>query len=135
VEAGGGKGSYKSYIPAGELTAQNVITELKTESGNEVKIDLEQYELALPKEGAFLVLEIIGFYNELNQNVVKPAIKDVTAIEVHKAINDNYCQKLGITNLFWVNINRWLRNDYEYMGSKPPRNTFVTPTLGVVVGL
>ncbi|WP_297334417.1 hypothetical protein [Flavobacterium sp.] len=135
VEAGGETGSYKSYIPAEELTGHNIIAELKPESGNEAKIDLEKYELVLPKEGAFVVMEIIGHYNTLNQNVVKPAVKDITAIEVHKAINDNYCQKLGITNLFWVNANRWLRNDYEYMGSKPPRNTFITPTMGVVIGL
>ncbi|MBF00177.1 MAG: hypothetical protein CMP77_09385 [Flavobacterium sp.] len=135
IEAGGETGSYESYIPAEALTAQNIITELKPENGNDAKIDLAKYELVLPKDGAFIVMEIIGHYNTLNQNVVKPAVKDITAIEVHKAVNDNYCQRLGITNLFWVNTNRWLRNDYEYMGSKPPRNTFVTPTMGVVIGI
>lgn len=132
-ENAGKTASYPSYIPDATISNENIITEIKADHGGETKIDLTEYGLILPAEGAFVVAEVVGFYNELNQSVVKVSPKDATKIEYHKAINDHFSQKIGHASLFWVNINRWVKNDYEYMGSKPPRNTFVTPSIGVVV--
>lgn len=127
--------SYESYIPDTDIYEENIIAYIKPAGGKEAKIDLSEYNLFLPKEGAYIGFEVVGNFDAAGAPVKTTSPKELTWIETHNALNHNFAQKLGLTSLFWVNINRWLLNDYtNALHSTPPHDVFQTPTVGIVVG-
>jgi hypothetical protein len=126
--------SYDSYIPDGDIYDQNIIVYLKPDE-KEAKLNLFDYKITLPNGGAFIGLEIIGYFNDKGEIVKTVSSKDATWIETHRALNDVYCQKLGVINGFWVNVNKQYRTDITYVGkSLPDPKIFQTPSVGLLVG-
>ncbi|MFP9112373.1 hypothetical protein ACLI1A_00395 [Flavobacterium sp. RHBU_3] len=130
--------SYDSFVPLKDIYEQNIIVSISPKDKKELQIDLSGYNLDLPKEGAFIGLEVLGYFDESGQAVKTTSGKELTWIEMHQALNDNFCQKItvgGTTwDAFWVNINKWHATDMKAMGRKLNPKNLWTPTIGLIVG-
>lgn len=128
--------TYDSYIPGNDLYEQNIIVTIKPEDKKLAKIDLSGYNVYLPEKGAFVSIEGLGYVDENGNAMAVVPLKEQTFIEKHLTDKTDFCDKLGVTNQFWVNINKWLSNDFESLhikGALPPKDWLIAPTMGLLV--
>lgn len=138
VETNDKENAYRTFVPYQDLYEQNIIVYLNPENGKNARIDLSQYNLRLPVNGAFVGIEVVGYFDNTGQPVKTKSPGEVTWLEMHSALNNNYCQKISVKDTnwdsFWINKNKWLRREYKAMGKQPPATVFVAPIVGLMVG-
>lgn len=128
---------YNTFVPDEDLYERNIIVYLNPEDGKDVRVELSEYNLKLPVNGAFVGIEVVGYFDNTGQPVKTKSPGEVTWLEMHSSLNDNYCQKISVKDTnwdsFWINKNKWLRGEYKAMKKQPPNAIFQTPTMGIVV--
>lgn len=122
--------SYPSFIPADDLVRENIIVYIEPGQKGIIEVELSEYNIELPKEGAFMAIECLGYYD--NGRIVDSVDKP-TKLEMHVSATDNYCLRLNFKDM-WININKWMKGDFKYaIKEEPPRKIFVAPTFGLKV--
>lgn len=125
---------FDTIIPGDDLLGENIIIYLDPQKKEIIELDLSQYNIKIPKEGVFVSLECLGYFDEDNNPIVLNKNK-LSEIEMHTTKKDNYCAvwTTGIVK-HWVNQNQHLKIDYEYaLKTEIPKSVLKEPTFGLKV--
>lgn len=133
----GVKNSYNSFIPGEQVTTDEIVVFLEPGQKGVIEIDVSQYDITMPAEGLFVSLEGVGYYDANGKSLHQLDSKDMTWIEFHPAVDDNFCEwthPRGSDSKFWMNVNKWLRNDYEFaFETDVPKKVLKVPNFGLKV--
>lgn len=124
------KNSENNSYPKEELLIDNKIEYLEVNTKGLVSVDLSEYNITLPKEGVFISIEGIGGKNTSSTKNKKNLIQ----FETHLSELEIYQERNYKNNVGWVNINKWLPDNYLKTFNKmyDKRKLFV-PTFGLTV--
>ena len=121
------------YIPGDELLSENIIFYVETGKKGIVEVDLSAYTIEMPPEGVFAGIECLAYYDATGIVAVSKINKPIK-IEFHKTKTDNYAVMISLQNPFWMNRNKWLKNDFENVfKTEPGADQLLAPTFGLKV--
>lgn len=131
-----GKKTYASFIPGEEIESKDIVIYLEPGQKGIIEIDLLKNGIKLPAEGLFVSLEGVGYYDTDGKAIEGLKSKDLTWIDFHTSTTDNYCGWInpqGTENWFWVNINKWIKSDFEFFEKEVPKKSLTAPNFGLKV--
>lgn len=127
---------YQSFIPGEEISSEEIEVNLKPGQKGLIEIDLLEYGITMPVEGLFVSIEGVGYYDAEGNSIANVKTKELTWLEFHVTTSDNFCGWInpqGTDNGFWVNINKWRKSDFEFLGTKTPKKALIAPNFGLKV--
>jgi len=131
--------SYASFIPGELIETRNITVNIEPGCKGLVEVDLSKYNIVMPPEGLFVSLEGVAYYDSEGRVMTGLKPKELTWIDFHPTVTDNYCQWLttqGTDSWFWVNINERIKYDFEAVFKKKPSKSILTaPSIGLKVGV
>lgn len=133
--------TYPSFVPGDEIETKDIIVYVDPGQKGLVEVDLSSFGIVIPLDGVFVSLELVNYLDENGVAIQRPKFKrnELTTIEFHPSITDNYCGRAGIYGTdteFWINSNKSLKADFKYSFKKEvPQKMLVAPNFGLRVGV
>jgi hypothetical protein len=101
--------SDKTY-PSIELLNKNNINYIEPNTKGIIEVNLSDYDIIFPKEGIFVGIEGLEG-NNLDETFSRNK-NNILQFEVHQSDKQIYFEKNTLKRVGWININKWLPEDY-----------------------
>jgi hypothetical protein len=121
-----------------DLIFESPVLNLEVGTKNEVKVDLEDYDINTQYKDIFICLELQAYYDE-NNNSIEPEIKDKTRLKFQLSNRTYYYSKTVDINTkeisdYMVNINSMINRDFAIQFfKKPHKSQIVAPAIILTV--
>jgi hypothetical protein len=123
---------YNSYIPNDDFLQDNIIVYLEPKKNGVIEVDVKGYNIMMPANGVFVAIECLAYYDEKGMQLL--TVDKPTTIEAHYTLADNYCIRYGLLNNSWININKRIKTDYQFVFKREAgKKFFIAPTFGLKV--
>ena len=123
--------SDKTY-PNIELLNKNNINYIEPNTKGTIEVDLRDYDIIFPKEGIFVGIEGLEG-NNLDETFSRNK-KNILQFEVHQSDKQIYFEKNTLKRIGWININKWLPEDYLKTFKKEyNKEKLFVPSFGLIL--
>lgn len=123
---------FTTLIPNDEIENQEIIIHLEPNQKGIITIDLKKYDIQMPKEGLFVGIECLAYFDRNNKQIDQ--VDFPTEIEAHLTQKNNYCVKHKLHDIGWNNENDRVKRDFQlvFRNSDPSKSLFA-PTVGLII--
>ncbi len=116
--------------PNEDLLQDNRIYYIASNTHGLISINLSEYNIVLPKKGVFVGIE--GLSGAITNNTLNK--KNSLIVETHKSSLPIYQERHQLENIGWVNINKWLPNNYYLtFNKKYDEDKLFVPSFGLKI--